>query len=457
MPFGVEMLHLLGMEVYDDWWWGGLAGQLAVAFFGPATAVLIGVTAAARSIAVRGWIAAIVYLSTPWIYRIAAIAYVEGPLCFYHGALVWAALRFRGTSGLERRGLCLLTGLLSGCAMACKYPALISAVIPFAALGLWVSRQARSAAPIAWFVAGWAIVMGPWLAKNVIDTGNPVYPLAGSIFAGRDWDQAREAKFAAAHGTLPITPGRFWNSLLDVAGRSDWQSPLYAALAPLALLRRGSRPLAIVLWGFVSYIFLTWWLFTHRLDRFWLPLLPPLAILAGLGADWTCRLGWSIVLGVIMTIALLTNLTYISSALAGLNEWTGDLVYLRRDIPARWNHALARLDRELPGDARPLLVGQAAVFHLNHNVAYNTVFNPETIELLASGKTPAEFRRALNVRHLTHVYVDWKEIERHRQPGGYGFTDFVTPGRFAQWVTAGVLESPTRMGPEQELYRVRSH
>ncbi len=22
MPFGVEMLHLLGMEVVDDWWWG---------------------------------------------------------------------------------------------------------------------------------------------------------------------------------------------------------------------------------------------------------------------------------------------------------------------------------------------------------------------------------------------------------------------------------------------------
>ena len=22
MPFGVEMLHLLGMEVLDDWWWG---------------------------------------------------------------------------------------------------------------------------------------------------------------------------------------------------------------------------------------------------------------------------------------------------------------------------------------------------------------------------------------------------------------------------------------------------
>ena len=38
-------------------------------------------------------------------------------------------------------------------------------------------------------------------------------------------------------------------------------------------------------------------------------------------------------------------------------------------------------------NAHPLIVGQAAVFHLNHRLTYNTVFDPETIELLASGKT----------------------------------------------------------------------
>ena len=45
-------------------------------------------------------------------------------------------------------------------------------------------------------------------------------------------------------------------------------------------------------------------------------------------------------------------------------------------------------------DAKPLLVGQAAVFHLNHKVTYNTVFNPEMIELLATGKTLDEIHRA---------------------------------------------------------------
>ena len=210
-------------------------------------------------------------------------------------------------------------------------------------------------------------------------------------------------------------------------------------------------------WAFVAYLFATWWLFTHRLDRFWLPLLPPLAILAGLGADWARGRAWSILLAAIIVVGLAMNLTYISTALAGLNEWTGNLVFLRRDIPRRWNAPMARLDTELPRGARPLLVGQAAVFHLDHAVTYNTVFNPETIEVLASGKSEQEFRDAApRTRESGPTSTSTGfEIQRHRQRGGYGFTDFVQPSRFADWVAAGVLDRPLYLGTEQELYEVK--
>ncbi len=85
----------------------------------------------------------------------------------------------------------------------------------------------------------------------------------------------------------------FVASALDVAGRSDWQSPACCALAPLAFLRPGSRRAVRAIGGYVLYLFLTWWLLTHRLDRFWLPLLPGLAVLAGLGADWTRGRAWT--------------------------------------------------------------------------------------------------------------------------------------------------------------------
>jgi hypothetical protein len=465
MPFGVEMLHLLGMEVMADWWWGALVGQLLVACFAPAAAVLIASTAYRAGSTRAAWIAAIVYLSTPWIYRLAVIAYVEGPLCFFHAALVWAVVVGALDKLIPRRPLWGLLGLLAGGAMSCKYPALITAVIPFGALALCDAWRRRSPALLLCYVAGWVVVIGPWLGKNVIDTGNPVYPLANTIFHGRYWSQARETKWVEAHGRRAVNAKELWDATVDVAGRSDWQSPLYVALAPLALLRPGSRRLAMALWGFVAYLFLTWWLLTHRLDRFWLPLLPSLAVLAGLGADWIRSRAWTILLVVIVTISLMTNLTYSSTALAGLNEWTGDLVFLRRDMARRLNAPLAAMDKELPDSAVVLLVGQAAVFHVNHRVKYNTVFNEETIETLAAGKTPEQFRLALGELHLSHIYVDWKEIDRHRQPGGYGFTDFVTPARFAEWIDAGILDQPFTVGLEHEapgslgwprLYPIRS-
>ncbi len=457
MPFGVEMLHLLGMEVLGDWWWGAPAGQLVVAAFAPASAALVAVTARRWASPRAAWVAAAVYLTTPWVVRVSALPYVEGPLCFYHAALVWAAARAWSAGPDLGPRLWAVTGLLAGGAMSCKYPALISAVIPFGLLALVAAIRDRSAKVPRAFAAGAAVVMTPWLAKNALDTGNPVYPLAYNVFGGRYWDAELDAKWSKAHGPRPVSMPALVASALDVAGRSDWQSPLYVALAPLALFRPGSRRAAGALWAFAASIFLTWWLLTHRLDRFWLPILPPLAVLAGLGADWTRGRGWSIFLGAILILSIAANLVFVSTELvAGPNDWTADLGDLRDRVPAMLNRPLARLDAELPPDAKILLVGQAAVFHLRHPIVYNTVFNHETLETLARDRPPGQLRRALRQRGVTHVYVDWSEIDRYRSPGNYGFSAFVTPGRLAEWVGSGVLEPPIRIGPRQELYRVHS-
>ncbi|MDG3003317.1 glycosyltransferase family 39 protein [Paludisphaera mucosa] len=455
MPFGVEMLHLLGMEVLRDWWWGGLVGQLLVALFAPCAAVLIASTATRLGSWRAGCLAAVVYLSTPWIYRLGVIAYVEGPLCGYQAALLWAFVRGRKERDHLPVRLWVLIGILAGGATACKYTAVLPAVLPFGVLSLVESWRTRSARPVLAYVLGWAVVMSPWMIKNVVDTGNPIYPLAFPVFGGRDWTPAREVQWSRAHGPRPITWPLFRYSLIEVLGRSDWQSPLYAAFAPLAFFNPRSRRVAGWLSLYLAWMFLSWWLLTHRLDRFWLPMLPAAAVLAGMGADWSKSLAWGVVRAGVLALGIATNLTFSSTALAGLNEWTGQLLSLREDMPRRLNAPLASIDARLPPDAKILLVGQAAVFHLKHAVLYNTVFNPEVIETLAAGRSPEEFRRELRGRKITHVYVDWKEIDRHRHPAGYGFTDFVTPDRFAGWVAAGVLGPSTAVGMEQDLFEVR--
>lgn len=456
MPFSIEMLHLLGMEVLDDWWSGALVGQLLIASFAPAGAAMVALTARSWGSSRGAWVGAVVYLTTPWIYRLGVLPYVEGPLCYYHAALVWAAARaWPEPDPRARVRLWALVGLLAGGAMACKYPALISAIIPFGVLALAASIRRRTPSSVLAFVAGWAVVMAPWLAKNVVDTGNPVYPLAYRVFGGRHWDAELDAKWTHGHGPKPITLRALGTSLVDVAGRSDWQSALYVALAPLSLLRPASRRQSLVLWGLVAYLFGTWWLLTHRLDRFWLPILAPLAVLAGLGADWIRHRGWSAILYGLIVISTMTNLSYVSTALTGLNEWTASLEDLRTRVPEMLNPPLASLESHVSPNSKVLLVGQAAVFHVRIPIVYNTVFNHETFQTLTEGVSPEKVRESFRSLGITHVYVDWFEIERYRSPGNYGFTSYVTPREFTRLVDAGVLDSPEALGKRQDLYRVR--
>ncbi len=462
MPFSIEMLHLLGMEVAGDWWLGALVGQLLVAGFAPMAAILIGQAALRVGSPRASWVAPLVYLTTPWIYRLAVLPYVEGPLCFFHAALIWAAVR-AATAGpgepIPPRNLGPLVGLLAGGAMAIKYPALISAVIPAGAWALGWSIRERSSRIALGFALGVALVMAPWLGKNVIDTGNPVYPLGYAVFGGRHWDAERDAKWSRAHGPRPIGWPAFALAVGDVAGRSDWQSPLFAALAPLAFFRGGSRRAAAWLGAYSAYLFLTWWTLTHRLDRFWLPILPALAVLAGLSSDLFRSRPGKAWLAAVLGLGVVANATYCSTALAGFNEWLGDLPALRSSVPKMLNAPLVNMDDQLPKGARVLLVGQAAVFHLDRPIAYNTVFNREQIEEIARGRTPEQVGQSLRAADIAAIYVDWFEVERYRSPGNYGFTPFVTPEVFAALVEAGVLESPTRPGLRQELYRVppRAH
>ena len=464
MPAGSEMLHLLSMEVRDDWWLGALAGQEIIAWFALAAAVLIGASTTRIIGSTRaGWFASVVYLTTPWIFRAGTTPFVEGPLCFGHAALVWAVVRlgwFRPhpgepTSATIRAGL--LVGLLAGGALAIKYPALVSAVLPAGLVVGIVALRARSIRLVGGFLLGLGLVVTPWLVKNVLDTGNPVYPLVWSVFGGTEWDAVREARWQGAHGSKPVAVGLLSASIVDVAGRSDWQSALYVALGPLAWLGTRGRRANWALAAYAGYLFLTWWTLTHRLDRFWLPMLPPLAVLAGQGAD--ALAGWSrgamIWLGLLLAGSIGANLTLCATELSGPTAWTGDLATVRAQTALDGTPSLARLDELLPPDAHPLVIGQAGTFGLRHRPTYNTVFNRDIFETIAQGQPLDALRQSLLERGITHIYVDWGEIDRYRSPGNYGFTNFETSALFEELVRAGILRPGIAVGSRQILYQVR--
>lgn len=492
-PFLTEMLTLSAMVVRGDWYRGALAGQVVLMSFAIFSAC--GVWAAALRLWARtghpedaggttdpvpstaAWLGIVVFLSTPWVYRLAIIPYVEGGLaCYVLLSLLAFVLARRDGESVKQ--IVWLTGLLAGSAAACKYPGVVSVVIPLG-VGVLV-RAARSPQPheSRWravtrdgllYGVGVLTAFGPWLVKNLWETGNPVYPLLWDLFGGVSFDAETNLRWKAAHAPPwhlwrepLLIPLDLWERVLDVAGRSDWQSPLGFGLMPLLLLaspRRRFLPLA----GYGAWMFLTWCWLTHRIDRFWVPMLPLLALLAGAGGavlaarlrEWresTVTLGpWLLtgLWGLILTSILLFNLGFITTGLCGFSGYLLDESVARRIATGQ---SIGLLDSAgLKRQGKALFVGEAAVFDADFPCLYNTVFDDSIFEQWCAapvegrprgewGLRPAEeIRRTFTAAGVTHVCVHWKEILRYRLPGSYGFTDFVHPRRFETLCEASVL------------------
>jgi 4-amino-4-deoxy-L-arabinose transferase-like glycosyltransferase len=449
-PFLSEMLTLIGMIVRADWWEGALVGKLVLMSFAPLSALAVFAVGRRWFGATVGLLAATIHLTTPWTYRISIIAYSEGALTFFLiaallaiGMVVEKRLSFE-----DRSPLAFVAGLLAGSAMASKYPGVISVVIPLGGVlcVCWLKRRDRTT--LKWmfaFAVGVCLTVGPWLAKNRVQTGNPVYPLVYSVFGGVDWDAALDARWQKAHGPDHHKLSDLGRKALDVAIYSDWQSPLLFAFAPLALLNTRRRP-AILLWLFVLWLFLTWWLLTHRIDRFWVPMIPVVCILAGAGMASRAEVAWRRYVGVVFVAVIGFNFVLSTSGLGGYNAWLTDLYDARQSSTKA---GLRILNARLPEDARVLCVGEAEVFDAEFDLLYNTVFDECLLQRWATDENgqldPDRLRQRLKDEQITHIYVNWQEILRYRLPGSYQYTDFVSKRLFETLRRQEIVEPPIRL------------
>lgn len=162
------------------------------------------------------------------------------------------------------------------------------------------------------------LIAAPWYLRSYLDTGNPFYPFAYSIFGGKHWSADR-ARVYQGHqlefglGSLPpqeeldklprwrrmfVGPREPWKFVVAPFGLTflPWEyevnlgplknllltsiGPLWLALLPLLLLLRGHPPaVKATLWLFLPLWL--WWFMSMQLGRYLLPMLAVLAPAAG--------------------------------------------------------------------------------------------------------------------------------------------------------------------------------
>jgi hypothetical protein len=494
MPLGPEMhsLYVITPSARDSspWralWWSGLTGKTIMACYGPLTALALFAAGRRYFSQLAGLSAAAVYLSSPWVVHVCVNGLNESAFGFYLFTAVYAALPIR--NGRRAAGL---SGVLAGAAASCKYPALLFVAFPLAIYLLiadvdWREPVRRMAERLAWrrlamFFACLLLSCGLWYAKNWALTGNPVYPLFAGALDGETRTPEKTAQWNQAHRPPPYTLGNLAAAATSIGWKDTLQSPLLIPLATLGIAglvvtarnrkissapqsavcnpqSAISRHVLAVTTILLLFVLAAWWLFTHRIQRFLVPVIPLAALLAGAGVDYARHKPLKYVVGGLMVVGLTYNLLMAASPFVGDNRWFVSLERLRTDEPKseqqisrvkaahRWLNANAK-----PGEAI-LCVGDAAVFDLELPVFYNTCFDDCLLVNWTQDKTLKRRREEFKSRKVAYVYFDEVEYNRYISPGNYGFDPRFSPKLLDELVSQGVLQSPLPDAPPK-IYAV---
>ena len=387
-PALVEMLFLAAMALKGD-----SAAQLM--HWGYAPLVVAGLLIfAQRYLTTRGgWLAAVILLAVPSFLRTATWAYNDIALAFYSIAALWLTLEAHAKG--ERRYF-VLAGIFAGLAMGEKYTAVFVAL---ALLGLIIRPNRNALLNAGTFSLSAGILVAPWLIRNWIFVGNPVYPF---VWDGLYWDAFRAAWYSRAGTGLLGDPLRLlltpWEAtILGDEGSAYFQAtldPLLLALIPLWVLtsQNGSDDVRATraLWWFVGVLYVVWLVGVAQSKlllqtRLLFPAFPALALLAGEVFERLVRLRlpyFSVQRFTMLVVGLVLALTAFSYALAVAGDspfayFAGSesrRAYLTRTLGSYYTTA-EFVNDTLPQDARIVFLWETRPYYFQRPVMEDAILD----------------------------------------------------------------------------------
>ncbi len=278
-----------------------------------------------------------VLVSVASLATLAGEAYVDWGVVTFGFLAFWALEQAH--AGDSRRWL-VLSGVLAGMAMGSKYTGLY----PVAGLGwllVWGAAHRFAHQPVRTFprwpdVLLWGVIaaatVGPWLLRDLVLTGNPVYPF---VFDGANWDAWKSAWVTRPGAGLAAEPLRMlaapWE--VTVIGREGGLydaslGPLLLGLLPLALLATkrdawSGRALAVAAFGYCGWLAGAAQTSLLMQGRLLLPVAPFLAV--AVAAGWQRAVSLDLPsLRITRLLAMVTALVVASTLAMQAAAWVAD-------------------------------------------------------------------------------------------------------------------------------------
>lgn len=395
---------------------------------------------------VAGWVGGVLVLVTPWMVVVGTLSYNESAvvlltMCGIGIALVdeWSAVR-------RAVGVAAVMGV----ACSCKPTALFLAA-PIVGVVLLASAEKKDwvRMVVVGSVVG-VVVLLPWLVRNEMAAGNPVFPQLSSVFGEGHWSERQHEVYSAAHSfdgslvdrlTLLVLPDA--DGVTHVSrfrGLTNVQWGLTVGFGMLGLIgllgqRRTHRAGFVCAVG-ILVVLMAWMGLTHVQSRFLLPMVGVFAVLGGIGLSMTAMRRVLVPMGMLGSVVWL-GMWVVGQAgghpnrmlVAGVGAYTSELQAVGFDEVLWWNGVNSVAD-----DGRAVyLVGDATPVYVRSGVVYNTVYDDWLIGALMRempGDTEA-WNRALAERGIGWVVISLGEIERYAG-SGWGDPD-VTADAVIEW------------------------
>lgn len=392
-------------------------------------------------------VACALYAITPAVILLACGTYVDLALTYYSLAAV--SIFLRKWPGAKKD--ILLAGALSGMALSTKYTGGIGLFI----LAIFCLFQPKKIQNLIRLGAPAGVVFLPWLIKNFVYTGNPVFPFLYDIFPTRISSKELTSHYlfhVSSHGSgisgsllekltsldfmeaLLHFPKLLWNMTwhgTSFGGGFDILGIGFLLLAPfLIYLVKFDKLRTLDSLYAAAALFL--WCLTGKVMRFFLVQLPLVSLLYArcllqgtVKTKWLSRLGGA--LGIVIVIA---NLVFLAEAFSIVEPARAVFRMTREEYlteKLRYYATLRFANEKLSPPVKLLFVGETRSFHSKWPVTASSAFdeNPFT-DAANRSKNAEDLYQLLKKDGFTHIL--WSEPERLRLAATYPTLKFTPRG-----------------------------
>lgn len=295
-PMNIDLLYLIPLYFNKAF----LANFIHMGF-GLGTAFLIFHYLKKRMSFVAGLLGILVFLSTPIVVRSSTQAYVDLGLTFFTTASVLSFIRYRDGHFQDVKWL-FLSAITMGLALGTKYNALVIWFFLTLSFTFLYARETQDQwkavrVGFVYFLVSF-FIFSPWLVKNFILTGNPLYPLFKGIISGMvsadapvGLFQMREMLYGENFWEILLIPVRMFFQGQDHSIRyfDGVLNPMLIILPPFALINKDFYRDKLLFFSFTAFFILTVFFLNQKAFameatvRYTLPVIPLLSILTVMG------------------------------------------------------------------------------------------------------------------------------------------------------------------------------